>query len=92
MHPSPALRPTPPPLQGEAATKELNDKLQAFTNDAMRFTMDGGISGGWRSVDVTGLSPLQPEAGVCCEPASFTTHAPGVRQPAWRCAWCGWRV
>lgn len=34
--------------KGEAATKELNDKLQAFTNDAMRFTMDGGISGGWR--------------------------------------------
>jgi SWI/SNF-related matrix-associated actin-dependent regulator of chromatin subfamily A member 5 len=30
--------------KGEAATKELNDKLQAFTNDAMRFTMDGGIS------------------------------------------------
>ncbi|KAL4447228.1 hypothetical protein ABPG77_007261 [Micractinium sp. CCAP 211/92] len=30
--------------KGEAATKELNDKLQNFTNDAMRFTMDGGIS------------------------------------------------
>ncbi|KAL4443678.1 hypothetical protein ABPG75_011415 [Micractinium tetrahymenae] len=30
--------------KGEAATKELNDKLQSFTNDAMRFTMDGGIS------------------------------------------------
>lgn len=33
-------------LQGEAATKELNDKLTNFSNDAMRFTMDGGISGG----------------------------------------------
>ncbi len=33
--------------KGEAATKELNDKLQAFTNDAMRFTMDGGMNGGW---------------------------------------------
>lgn len=31
--------------QGEAATKELNDKLQNFTNDAMRFTMDGGMNG-----------------------------------------------
>jgi hypothetical protein len=30
--------------KGEAATKELNDKLQSFTNDAMRFTMDGGMS------------------------------------------------
>jgi hypothetical protein len=32
--------------KGEAATKELNDKLQNFSNDAMRFTMDGGINGG----------------------------------------------
>ncbi|PSC72801.1 chromatin-remodeling complex ATPase chain [Micractinium conductrix] len=30
--------------KGEAATKELNDKLQNFSNDAMRFTMDGGIN------------------------------------------------
>jgi SWI/SNF-related matrix-associated actin-dependent regulator of chromatin subfamily A member 5 len=30
--------------KGEASTKELNDKLQDFTNDAMKFTMDGGIS------------------------------------------------
>ncbi|EFN58004.1 hypothetical protein CHLNCDRAFT_34395 [Chlorella variabilis] len=30
--------------KGEAATKELNDKLQNFSNDAMKFTMDGGIS------------------------------------------------
>ncbi|KAL4858477.1 ISWI chromatin-remodeling complex ATPase [Chlorella vulgaris] len=30
--------------KGEAATKELNDKLTNFSNDAMRFTMDGGIS------------------------------------------------
>lgn len=30
--------------KGEAATKELNDKLQDFSNKATQFTMDGGIS------------------------------------------------
>lgn len=30
--------------KGEAATKELNDKLQNFTENAMKFTMDGGIN------------------------------------------------
>ena len=36
--------------KGEAATKELNDKLQNFSDNAMKFTMDGGISGGWVGV------------------------------------------
>ncbi|KAL6767714.1 hypothetical protein ACKKBF_B36355 [Auxenochlorella protothecoides x Auxenochlorella symbiontica] len=30
--------------KGESSTKELNDKLQNFSDDAMKFTMDGGLS------------------------------------------------
>ncbi len=30
--------------KGEQATKELNDKMQAFSENAMKFTMDGGIN------------------------------------------------
>ncbi len=30
--------------KGERTTEELNNKLQNFTDDAMKFTMDGGIS------------------------------------------------
>ena len=32
--------------KGERTTKELNDKLQSFTENAMKFTMDGGLATG----------------------------------------------
>ena len=31
-------------LQGEQATNELNNKLAQFSENAMKFTMDGGLS------------------------------------------------
>lgn len=31
-------------LQGERDTNELNDKLAQFSENAMKFTMDGGLS------------------------------------------------
>ena len=30
--------------KGETSTRELNQKLQTYTDDAMKFTMDGGLS------------------------------------------------
>lgn len=33
-----------PDLQGEQATTELNNKLAQFSENAMKFTMDGGLS------------------------------------------------
>ena len=58
-------------LQGEAATKELNDKLQNFSNDAMRFTMDGGINGGCLAPAVfdphlRGPSPFVVQPAIPC--------------------------